>query len=386
MASTSASPPLEISDPTVSRHGDATRITIHIGGAPVWFASAGFLTDPPIGDAAVALALLVAMAEQRPLDLRNLPPMSARLYSALPTIQDAWSQWNPALHPIDIHADTTADRHHDGTTGQFFSGGVHSLHAALDDPDTASRLIYVGGLTHAPTHADDPPVPRSTTALATMLQRDVVTVHSNWWSWRRRFGLSTALMHGSCLAAVAYLVGSRQITIAGCQAWDWLTPWGSHPLMDPLWSTEAVTLRHWGRHLTRIAKCRRLAADPAMVAQLHVCRDDDQTNCGRCISCVTTRLMFHLVNCHFPTAAPATDPITDYSRVAPGQVEPRAVAELLAAAREVGDMAAMRMLTALSGRLRRRQLLRELPELMTSPKRREAELMPWGYAPYPPTP
>ena len=69
-----------------------------------------------------------------------------------------------------------------------------------------------------------------------------------------------------------------------------LIPWGSHPDLDPLWSTERTFLRVDGAEVTRTEKVTAIAASPIAPSRLKVCwRADIEANCGRCEKCVRTQ-------------------------------------------------------------------------------------------------
>jgi hypothetical protein len=66
---------------------------------------------------------------------------------------------------------------------------------------------------------------------------------------------------------------------------------GTHPDLDPLWSTESLDVVHEPCP-DRFEKTRAIAGVPAVLEALHVCseRRGDPGNCGRCAKCVVTAL------------------------------------------------------------------------------------------------
>ena len=68
------------------------------------------------------------------------------------------------------------------------------------------------------------------------------------------------LAHGIGIAAVALLLQGQleRIYVPASFAYADLAPWGTHPLLDPLWGTEAIDLVHDGCELVRAEK---VAAD-----------------------------------------------------------------------------------------------------------------------------
>jgi hypothetical protein len=68
--------------------------------------------------------------------------------------------------------------------------------------------------------------------------------------------------------------------------------WGSHPDLDPLWSTEALEIVHDGTGASRAEKAARLAGEPEAMRHLRVCwqNPDGAYNCGVCRKCVVARV------------------------------------------------------------------------------------------------
>lgn len=68
---------------------------------------------------------------------------------------------------------------------------------------------------------------------------------------------------------------------------------GTHPMLDPCYSTAALRVRHEGIQLRRIEKVRALAEWPESLANLVVCNYrpvEPWINCGVCEKCVATML------------------------------------------------------------------------------------------------
>lgn len=105
--------------------------------------------------------------------------------------------------------------------------------------------------------------------------------------WDERF-------HGSALASVAHaFAGSFRIAyIASGIEIESLWPWGSHPLVDPLYSSVDLRIRHDSAEVPRLEKIRLLAGWPAALANMRVCyrQPQESLNCGRCEKCVRTML------------------------------------------------------------------------------------------------
>jgi hypothetical protein len=111
----------------------------------------------------------------------------------------------------------------------------------------------------------------------------------------RRFSdryLTWHLAFGGALSACALLL-SRYLDVFGIpagQTLEFIQPDGAHPLLNPLFSTENVTIRTVGCEARRIEKVGAIAAHPVVQSSLRVCWENrgDAYNCGICEKCLRT--------------------------------------------------------------------------------------------------
>jgi hypothetical protein len=97
--------------------------------------------------------------------------------------------------------------------------------------------------------------------------------------------------HGPALAMVGLSIPRAvgRFTIASNVSHAIFLPRGSHPQLDPLWSTERVEILHDHAHLDRAGKVMSIARErPDMLDHLWVCTVDPVTNCGTCVKCALT--------------------------------------------------------------------------------------------------
>jgi hypothetical protein len=103
------------------------------------------------------------------------------------------------------------------------------------------------------------------------------------------------------------------VTIGSTFTWAQLFPWGSHPFLDPLWSTEWCELVHSGCEADRPAKARFIAdRHPALLKHVRVCWQDGRTtNCGQCEKCLRTMVDFQIagVTEHCDSLPRTIDPV-----------------------------------------------------------------------------
>jgi hypothetical protein len=100
-------------------------------------------------------------------------------------------------------------------------------------------------------------------------------------------------MHGVALTLLAHSLagGAGRAVYAAAATYYLLGPGGSHPVLDPLFSSEGLTIEHDSPALGRPGKIRHLVENrPDLLPHLWVCQKPDrgQQNCGRCRKCMWT--------------------------------------------------------------------------------------------------
>jgi hypothetical protein len=97
---------------------------------------------------------------------------------------------------------------------------------------------------------------------------------------------------GAVLAAMAHAFGSRINLMFIGSSYDIpnLHPCGSHPLLDPEYSSYGVRLRHRDYEMSRLEKIRIVSNWDAAFQNFRVCLANvpDRLNCGKCEKCVRT--------------------------------------------------------------------------------------------------
>ena len=257
----------------------------------------------PTAEPFLACALLPAMALGE--DVYVDGPVSPRLLASLPTIQAIYHRWDTSCQVVRVHAGSTEIAPSGAGRALFFSGGVDSWYSLLKHhhgeetgADGLTHLILVFGFDvrlHNPGLFEKIAAGVRAVAEAAGLQLTVVETNV------RRFSdglVPWSLYHGGPMAAVG-LALSRvvgQCLIASSYAYAQLHPWGSHPLLDPLWSTEAVEFTHDGCEAVRSDKVKAIARSGLALSTLRVCWANEQGeyNCGRCEKCLRTMLALHV--------------------------------------------------------------------------------------------
>ena len=276
---------LELAEQAVS-----AEIRVDDRSFPLWFrvANATFGRDL---DFLVPATLLPAMRLGAHLTLPG--PVSPRLIASVPKVQAIFGLWNEAYERVAIDVPAGASAHGRGEgVGCFFSGGVDSFYSAVEHRDEITHLVFVNAGFDRP----DALALENVRAAAAELGKPLIEVETNLRSFSNACAVEFADYGGAALAAVALLFQHtfEKVLIGSSFSYLALPRWGSHPLTDPLWSTESLEVVHDGAEATRPMKVARLAGSEVAMRRLRVCHGDggetESLNCGRCSKCLRTMI------------------------------------------------------------------------------------------------
>jgi hypothetical protein len=267
----------------------AGAVTITATDRPTTFRAAG-ATLRPNGDAALALALVPAMHGGQDIEIpEGLTQRLAHNAAAVQGVLEAFFGY----HRVTVHADVSPDAPRGEGVGSFFSGGVDSFHTARRRPDV-DTLVFVQGfdITLEKTELRRQAIAAARDAAAQMGKRliEVTTDLKDDPVLNRDWGA----MHGPAMATVAHLLSGelKRVYIPATYTYADLFPWGSHPMLDPLWSGDRVEIIHDGAEVTRFDKIGELVDDPVAQSHLRVCWENrgGAYNCGQCEKCTRTMI------------------------------------------------------------------------------------------------
>ncbi|RKT47411.1 hypothetical protein [Thiocapsa rosea] len=254
------------------------------------------------------LVALLLQAMSLGEDIHVEGAVSGRLLRNLEIYQSVFSSWFPAaLRPVGfIPRDIIAPPAIVGppAVAAAFSGGVDSTltlldHSGLAETDAAYRITHVLFV-----HGFDIPLaaPEIYDAWAGRFRAsllplgvELIEVQTNVRQFVDR--LPWIWTHGSALGSVALMLEAMltRFYIPASSPYSDLEPWGSHPITDPLMSTETMEIHHDGC-LPRVDKILRIADWPGSKSGLRVCWEhpDSSRNCCRCHNCVMTMIGLEL--------------------------------------------------------------------------------------------
>ncbi len=236
------------------------------------------------------------------------PTLREGLQAAMAILAD-WS--GGSFKSLSIEAGTMTVAQHPGKSRRaalFMSGGIDSLSALRINrkmyPETHPGFIKdcllvhgfdIGGVVergmkyHVFERAK-----QAMAAVAADTQVALIPVYTNIRHLCDDRDLWLTKFFGAVLAAVAHAFDSRINLAYIGSSYDLLNlaPCGSHPLLDPEYSSYDLKIRHRDVEWSRIAKIRAIADWDIALNNLRVClaNVEDRLNCGRCEKCVRTML------------------------------------------------------------------------------------------------
>lgn len=303
------------------------------------------------GEVALTCALLPAMHRHVDLVLDDAWGLTDATRAGLDALQARHTAWasgmGTAIRPVRVQAPVRALVPRHGVLS-FFSGGVDGLYTALQHASLLEALVLLRGidmqLENATLWSE---VRAATAAQAAQLGKPLVEVTTNIRYLGYHHGLKWALhFQAAGLAAIAHLLAPNRMLVAASATVDDPRPFGSHPLLDPLWSSGDTHVVCDGP-VDRVEKLGAIVRHPEMLARLRVCWQDAGFNCGRCEKCVRTMAGLTLLGAPTPSfPVPLSwQPFADLERSDP--MDQEFLWELAALERRHPDPVARRILRRL---------------------------------------
>jgi hypothetical protein len=296
---TSTRPPAWLDLP--ERFGDEVRISLRIGEDTRFatYASRDVALEPN-PDAGFAAALPIAMATASSLAVRD--GVSRQLLDGAERIQQMLAAWDPALLPVELRCGGGANRVAETSprgTAVFFTGGVDSFYTLLTRREQIDALVHVHGFDlplgeerkRALVSASLRTVAGELGLPLIEIETDLRTISDDVCGWE-------LVYTSAALASVGHLLAPRfeRILIPATHSLRDLHPIGTHPLLDPLYSSERLRFEHVDS-VPRVDKLAYLAESELAMSSLRVCFQPqiDALNCGRCPKCVRTMVGLRVI-------------------------------------------------------------------------------------------
>lgn len=278
----------------VRLHPDRIEGIIQVGSDahPVYITAPGGVIRQG-ADPFVPLALLPALVLGA--DLRIDGPVAPETLAAADRVQALLIKWFPDLRRVAIEGGTRSPQARPPTALSLFSGGVDSFYTVLENRDRLTHLLFVHGFdVPLSDHALRARVGTALRLAAAELERPLIEAETNLREFLDRY-VSWELAFGAAITAVSRALGRGVGEVWVPSSWA-PSLIGSHPELDPLWTTSELAFVHDGAEVSRLAKVARIAASETAMQYLRVCwrNPDGAYNCGRCEKCLRTMAAIRL--------------------------------------------------------------------------------------------
>ena len=280
---------LQVEHVVLTRQGSRVTLQGDVGGEQLYWN----MPDQPAvavrGEPFIAALLVPAMTTGRDLRLPRDVPVDQAFLRSIDALQTIFERWFTGLRRVTVDASETTSA--PATSGRYagYSGGVDSSYTVMRLDSVLDGTVLVDGIEYAePQERLVAEVDERLRAVMAGRGFPLIRVATNTKLVGRRLGGHWPQFIGGSLASVPHAIGAAEYWIAGSNSWENLRPYGSHPITDPLWSSGSVTIRHHGAEARRIDKLRKVANQPDLLAELRVCFQGRDYNCGVCHKCLQT--------------------------------------------------------------------------------------------------
>ncbi len=207
--------------------------------------------------------------------------------------------WNIGLYKIKVRSrNVSNDSYKPQAVGSFFTAGVDSFYTYLKHKESRSNITHL-----VMVHGFDIPlqnktffedVKKTVEKVATEEGVTAITLETNIGEMVEQ-RLVWDFAHGGALASVALFLrqGLKTIFIPGAVRNDQLFPYGTHPDLDKLWSTNTLQVRSDGGEYDRLEKITKsIYQSPLALKYLRVCAQNikGKYNCSHCYKCLITMI------------------------------------------------------------------------------------------------
>ena len=253
------------------------------------------------GDAWLVALLPIALLEREDLILETAcDPLLVDNIIGVIRIWKSWYDWIP---DIEVNCRTKANETVQQQRGAavLFSGGVDSFFSLLRYIKLSEMYADIEEIFLTSVWGLDVPLDNQKGfSILRGIGQQVAVVYGNrlleiatnirdFEAYRFKGKHFAFLSHGAALAATGLLLQKKikRIVIGSTADFQNLDPWGSHPLVDPLFSTFSTSVIHDGAAYTRLEKTSYVLNEEIVRSTLRVCWSQNG-NCSRCGKCIRT--------------------------------------------------------------------------------------------------
>lgn len=246
----------------------------------------------------LAAFLLPAMKKGQPLYIEGV--VNKKLLNGCYKVMEVVSKWKLGLKPISIEVKSTKqEKLSPKAIATFFSSGVDSFYTLLNRKET-THIICVHGFDISLKNTKIwSSVNKNITSIAKEQKVEYIQVRTNLREVLDSY-LPWGISHGGALASVGLCLRKlfKKVYISSSYYHEDLFPWGSHPDIDPKWSTNQLEFIHFGSNKRRTQKVASIAFSNSTMRHLRVCwmNTAGKYNCGKCEKCIRTMINLLLVD------------------------------------------------------------------------------------------
>ncbi len=280
-----------------SQDGHRIESVIQVGERqfPIYFQTQDAQLEPNL-EAFLALALLPAMKSHSGyIEADGI--ISQRFQEGARKFQQVFRTWKPNYGEVEFKNVQIQPKTRDfiGKKGVFFSGGLDSYNSFLTHLDELSCFIYLDGfdvplreqLTRRKMIENCRKIGREFGKQAIILETNARHFIESFVTW--------SYSHGSVMgsAGLLFMPELERLYIAGAGNPVDRDPFGSHPDLDPNWSTESLEFIHEA-DVTKIDECRLIGRYDVALETVRVCLrfPEKGLNCGKCEKCLRSQVYF----------------------------------------------------------------------------------------------
>ncbi|MDO8348506.1 MAG: hypothetical protein Q7S85_11510 [Rugosibacter sp.] len=256
------------------------------------------------------LVAMLPMAAALGEDIELPLPVDALLLENCLGVLAIWNAWYPELHQIALHCPVKGFEPSCAIkkTAAFFSGGIDSYFTiARRMPGNPYGIPAVGALDDLLTvwgfdvraHEENQFMQLEKMLLESsrQLKLNHLCIRTNLRDMEKHIPFKDMWRRLGQCAGLGFISLSmenryRTVTLGSTKAYGNLAPWGTHPLLDPLFSTTGLGIVHDGASFSRDQKTDLVAKFPPAHKSLHVCFAEGGSNCSQCDKCYRTMMTF----------------------------------------------------------------------------------------------
>ena len=294
------------------------KLRANVDGDDVWFTFSGVENVERRVEPFIGAALLPAIAHGRVLVIKD-GLLSPKLLKSLEAIQRVITLWSPETRQIPIEPGELSEPMGRPMVTCTFSGGVDSMSTLIRHRDEITHLMFINGFDMRDDDSWDSAEAHMMES-AKKLGKKAISINSNAHEFLSARGITMPYAHGGLLCSIIGAIAPTRAYVASTYTVRELKPWGSHPVLDPLWATATTEIIHDACELRRSEKTALIASHPEALELLQVCWNRRVGNCGNCTKCRRTQLTLSLLGVD-RGPFPAIDPTECLSKVTPGTTQ-----------------------------------------------------------------